>query len=123
MTLEFDPSLSLTTSAVLLDTDAAKQSTARTHHQPQLFLLTTLGLVLRDILPHRQNIYKTTLPEDIALLKNYSVQGRRRMAIKVRLGEKKILSMAALRVDETIADIGRSSREDENTGYVKRRSY
>lgn len=43
------------------------------------------------------------------------------MAIEVRLGEKEILSMAAFLVDERIADIGRSSREDENTGHVKKR--
>ena len=96
MTFEFDQSLLLTTSAVLLDRDAAMQATARTQDETQLFLLTTLGLVLKDIFSHSQNAYKTTLAEDIALLKDYSVQGRRRMAIEVRLGEKDILFMAAL---------------------------
>lgn len=60
------------------------------------------------------------LAEDIALLKDVPVQGRRRMAVEVRLGEKEILAMAALRVDETIADI-RSLREYQNTSHVKTR--
>ena len=67
-----------------------------------------LGLVLKEIISHRQKAYKTTLAEDVALLGDLAVQGRRRMAVEVRLGEKEILAMAALRVDETIADIGRS---------------
>ena len=68
-------------------------------------LLTTLGLVLNEIISHKQRAYQTTMEEDIALLNESTVLGRRRMAIEVRLGEKEILAMAALRVDETIADM------------------
>lgn len=120
---EFDQSLLLTITALLLDTDTAKQATARirTPNQPPPFLLTTLGLVLKEIISHRQKAYTTTLAEHTALLEDLSLQGRRRMAIEVRLGEKEILSMAALRVDETVAEVGRSSREDEETSHVKRR--
>ena len=32
-------------------------------------------------LTHREKVYKRTLPEDVALLDNITVQGRRRMAI------------------------------------------
>lgn len=119
---EFDQSLILTITALLLDTDAARQASARTRtpNQPPPFLLTTLGLVLKEIISDRQKAYKTTLAEDIALLENRTLQRRRRMAIEVRLGEKEILSMAALRVDETIAEIGRKSKEDENASHVKR---
>ena len=118
---EFDHSLILTITALLLDTDAAKQVAAgtRTPNQPPLFLLTTLGLVLKEIISHRQEAYKTTLAEDIAFLEDLSVKGRRRMSIEVRLGEEEILSMAAPSVDETIADIG--SREDDNASHVKKR--
>ncbi len=107
---EFDRSLLLTIIALLLDTNAAKQATTRTGtlDHPPPFPLTTLGLILREIISDRQKAYRTTLAEDIALLGDLAVQGRRRMAIEVRLGEKEILAMAALRVDETIADIGRS---------------
>ena len=122
---EFDQSLLLTITAMLLDTDAAEQATtrARTPNQPPLFMLTTLGLVLKDIISHRQKAYKTTGAEDVALLDDVTVQGRRRMAIQVRLGEKEILSVAARRVDETVADIGRNFKEDENTNHIKRRKY
>ncbi|KAF6223486.1 hypothetical protein HO133_000329 [Letharia lupina] len=117
--LEFDQSLILTITALLLDTDAAKQAIARTRtpKQPPLHLLKTLRLVLKEIISDRQKAYKTTLAEDIALLHDLTVQGRRRMAIEVRLGEKEVLSMAALRVDDTIAEL----REDESTSHVKRR--
>lgn len=120
---EFEQQIILTITALLLDTNAAKQATVttRTPNQPPPFVLTRLGLVLKEIITCRLKAYKTTLAEDIALLEDLTVQGRRRMAIEVRLGEKEILSMAALRVDETVADIGRSSRDDEDTSHVKRR--
>lgn len=109
---EFDQSLILTITALLLDTDAAKQALAgiEAPNQPPLVLLTTLGSILKEIISHRQKAYRTTLAEDVALLEDLTIRGRQRMAIEVRLGEKEILAMAALRVDETIADIGRSSR-------------
>lgn len=116
---EFESSLILTITALLLDTDAAKQAAAsiETPNHPPLSLLTTLGLLLKEIISHRQKAYKTTRAEDLALLEDPTVQGRWRMAIEVRLGEKEILAMAALRVDETIADIGRKA---PHTSHVKR---
>lgn len=91
---ESDQSLILTITALLLDTDAAKQATARirTPNQPPPFLLTTLGLVLKEIISHRQKAYTTMLAEDVALSEDLSLQRRRRMAIEVRLGKKEILS-------------------------------
>lgn len=50
-----------------------------------------------------------TLAESIALLEGITLQRR----LEVRLGEKEILSVAALIFDETIAETGRKSREDE----------
>ena len=118
---EFDQSLILTITAFLLDTDAAKQAISRKviPNQPPLALLTTLGLVLKEIISHRLRAYKTTLSEDTALLENLSVQGRQRMAIEVRLGEKEILTMAALHVDKTIAASRRIS--DEGSSQIERR--
>lgn len=105
----------------MLDADAAKQAIAGTPNQPPPLLLTTLGLVLKEIISQRQKAYKTTSAEDIALLEDPSVQGRKRMAIEVRLGEKEILDMAALQVDETIADIHSLSRAEEERNHVKKR--
>lgn len=120
---EFDQQLILTITALLLDTNAAKQATARTRtpNQPPSFVLTKLGLVLKEIMSRRLKAYRTTLAEDVALLEDLTVQGRRRMAIQVRLGEKEILSMAALRVDETVAELRQSSGDYEDTGHSKRR--
>ena len=103
----FDQALLDTITAFLLDTDAAKKATTKMKMPKKLppSLLTTLGLVLNEIISHKQKAYKTSMEEDIALLDDSTVLGRRRMAIEVRLGEKEILAMAALRVDETIADM------------------
>ena len=68
-------------------------------------LLTTLGSVLKEIIFRKQKAYKETMEEDVALLDDSTVLGRRRMAIEVRLGEKEILAMAALQVDGTVADM------------------
>ena len=116
---EFDSPLILTITALLLDTDAARQAAASTGtpDQPPLSILRTLGFVLKEIISHRQKAYKTTLAEDLALLEDLTVQGRWRMAVDVRVGEKQILDMAALQVDETIAAIGRKAPQ---TSHVKK---
>ena len=58
-------------------------------------MTTILNLVLREIIATRQQAYETTIAEDHGLLEDVTIQGRRRMAIEVRLGEKEILAMAA----------------------------
>ncbi|CAD6592488.1 MAG: hypothetical protein ASARMPRED_006307 [Alectoria sarmentosa] len=71
---EFDQLFLLTITALLLDTDTAKQATARiwTPNQPLPFLLTTMGLVLKEIIFPRQKAYTTTLAEHTALLGDLS---------------------------------------------------
>ena len=59
------------------------------------------------------------MEEDIALLDDPTVLGRRRMAIEVRLGEKEILAMAALQVDETIADMKSHLKRKSVRGSLK----
>lgn len=102
---------SIPITALLLHTDAARQASARTRtpNQPPRFLLTTLSLVLNATIFDRQKAYTMTLAESIALLEGITLQRR----LEVRLGEKEILSVAALIFDETIAETGRKSREDE----------
>ena len=66
----------------------------------------------------RQRADKSTLAEDAALLRDLTVQGRQRIAVKVRLGEKEILALAALRVHETIAAIPCISRADADSSQM-----
>ncbi|PSS10632.1 hypothetical protein M430DRAFT_30540 [Amorphotheca resinae ATCC 22711] len=54
----------------------------------------TLGQVLVTLLRLREEEYATTLEEDEALLKSENLPNRTRMAIEVRLGEKKVIREA-----------------------------
>ena len=71
-----------------------------------------------EIVSHRQRAYKSTLAEGTALLEDLTGQGRQRMAVEVRLGQREILAMAALRVDETIAAIRCISRADAESSQM-----
>lgn len=104
-TFKFDPALVLTITALLLDSEAVRK--AMTVNEPPdrlpASMTQALSLVLKDIISQRLRAYNTTIAEDIALLEDSAVQGRRRMAIEVRLGEKEILAMAAAEVTKQIA--------------------
>ena len=67
---------------------------------PRLNLIT--ALVLKQIILRRRNEYSTSLAEDSVLLQDNAVQGRRRMAIEVRLGEKEILASALQAIGEKL---------------------
>ncbi len=67
---------------------------------PQLTLDT--ALVLRRIIVRRCDEYSTSLADDAALLQDSALQGRRRMAIEVRLGEKEILASTLNAVEDKI---------------------
>ena len=99
--------------------NATKQASVRagTLEQPPFSLLPTLDLVLK-IISHRQRAYRSTLAEDTALLEDLTVRGRQRMAVEVRLGEKKQLAMAAFQVDETIAANRCISRADTESSQT-----
>lgn len=65
---------------------------------PQLTFVT--ALVLKKIFTRRREEYSTSIAEDAVLLQDSALQGRRRMAIEVRLGEKEILGLALEAVEE-----------------------
>jgi SET domain-containing protein 6 len=54
----------------------------------------TVGQVLMALLRLREEEYATTLEEDEALLKSENLSNRTRMAIEVRLGEKRVIREA-----------------------------
>lgn len=51
-------------------------------------------LVLMKIIVGRLKSYSTSIAEDVVLLRDSDLDGRHRMAIEVRLGEKEILAAA-----------------------------
>ncbi|TGZ84872.1 SET domain-containing protein [Ascodesmis nigricans] len=74
----------------LLMTDDEFADYKRKGKVPRPKLVPVTDRLLR-VLQNRLGDYETSIEEDEALLKNSEVMGRRRMAIEVRLGEKKIL--------------------------------
>ena len=65
-----------------------------------------MALVLQKAIIKRRDVYSTSIAEDSDLLQNAALQGRRRMAIEVRLGEKEILACALEVVEENIRILG-----------------
>ena len=64
-------------------------------------VISVLGKAIRN----RRNDYATSIAEDNVLLQDPEIQGRRRMAVDVRLGEKQILGAALAFVDRKIASL------------------
>lgn len=61
-----------------------------------------VALVLMKIIVRRLKSYSTSIAEDVEILRGSVLDGRRRMAIDVRLGEKEILAAALIYVQATI---------------------
>ena len=58
--------------------------------------------VVKQIILRQLDDYSTSIAEDAFLLQDSAVQGRRRIAIEVRLGEKEILASALQSVEEKL---------------------
>ena len=82
-----------------------------------------LALVLRKIISSRQSAYKTTIAEDAALLADSTVQGRQRLAIEVRLGEKEILALASGDVEKLIVSYESATGQEQDVSQSKRRRF
>lgn len=118
---QFDRALVLTITALLFNAKEAEEALDDPPETPPELVQMPINFVLMNILQSRQNAYSTTIAQDTALLENSTVQGRHRMAIAVRLGEKEILAMAADEIKRRIARIGVPAREWQETNQVKRR--
>lgn len=64
-----------------------------------------MALVIEKLLSRHQNAYDTSIAEDASILRNPQVQGRLRMAIEVRLGEKELLAAALDMIKKRIRDL------------------
>ncbi|KAL0633881.1 Ribosomal lysine N-methyltransferase 4 [Maublancomyces gigas] len=73
--------------------------------------------VLLEVLETRLGAYESGVEEDEALLRDQTVQGRRRIAVEVRLGEKKIIVGALAKVREwTPPDSAKRTETDAPDG-------
>ena len=120
---EFDRALVLTITALLSEDEDFKEAMEDPPGRPPSHLRRPLALVLRKIVSSRQSAYKTTIAEDAALLGHATVQGRRRMAIEVRLGEKEILALASEVIDKRIAKQQSAVGEEQDVSQIKRRRF
>ena len=91
--------------------------------------------VLREVLLKRRLTYETSVEQDEQLLQR-DLAERRRLAIQVRLGEKRVLERALLELDDTLntsSGLGfsngssgttqkRGGEDDLNNGVKKSRS-
>jgi len=117
---EFDQAMILTITALLLNPDDIEQAMEESPEQPPSSMLTTLDLVLREIVTSRQKAYKTTIAEDYGKSNDVTLQRRHKMAIEVRLGEKEILALAASEIDKRISSHTGEANHDVNADHAKR---
>ncbi len=123
MPFEFDRALVLTITALLSEDEDFKEALEDPPGRPPSHLRMPLALVLRKIISSRQSAYKTTIAEDAALLGDATVQGRRRMAIEVRLGEKEILALASDEIEKRIVKYQSTIGEEQDVSQFKRRRF
>ena len=123
MPFEFDRALVLTITALLSEDEDFKEALEDPPGRPPSHLRMPLALVLRKIISSRQSAYKTTIAEDAALLEDATVQGRRRMAIEVRLGEKEILALAGDEIEKRIVKYQSANGEEQDISHFKRRRF
>lgn len=123
MPFEFDRALVLTITALLSEDEDFKEAMEDPPGRPPSHLRRPLALVLRKIISSRQSAYKTTIAEDAALLGDATVQGRRRMAIEVRLGEKEILALASEEIEKRIVKQQSAVGEEQDVSQIKRRRF
>lgn len=69
--------------------------------QVNLAVASVLGKAIR----RRQTDYATSIAEDNVLLQDTEIQGRRRMAIGLGLGEKEILASSLEFINEAVASL------------------
>ena len=123
MPFEFDRALVLTITALLSEDEDFKEAMEESPGRPPSHLRRPLTSVLRKIISSRQSAYKTTIAEDAALLGDATVQGRQRMAIEVRLGEKEILALASEEIEKRIVKQQLAVGEEQDVSQIKRRRF
>lgn len=84
---------------ILLPSDAALETIKERDKLPKPILSLDAIAVLRDVLQTVAQKHVTSIEEDEAILEDESIAKRRRYAVEVRLGEKRILRRARREMD------------------------
>lgn len=79
-----------------------------------------VGKVLEEVLETRLAGYGSSVEEDEGILKDENVQGRKRVAVEIRLGEKKILKGALTRVKEWSQPVETAKRSESDAADGER---
>ncbi|KAI9722093.1 MAG: hypothetical protein M1828_004907 [Chrysothrix sp. TS-e1954] len=90
---EFPEDLVLFLKTLLAEPEEYKR-VSKLDEQRQSQLMIDVGRIMAEVLRRRVDQYKSSITEDTELLRDQTIQGRRRMAIEVRLGEKEVLKEA-----------------------------
>ncbi|MCJ1468982.1 hypothetical protein MMC07_007613 [Pseudocyphellaria aurata] len=91
---EFPTALVLVIHAYTMNGDAFNAAAMAGDVPDKMQLSRNVASVLTKIIVSRFKSYSTSIAQDMVLLSNSELDGRRRMAIEVRLGEKEILAVA-----------------------------
>lgn len=75
---------------------------------------------MAQVIPARLKQYQTSIPQDEELLSRGETMGRLRMAVDVRLGEKKLLREAGVVVERLLEKYREQEREAEQQPTAKR---
>ena len=114
----FEPSFILTL-AVLATKRADLQGLLAIKRAPKPSMNLEVTSLLQEVIRYRQKEYCTSIAEDVNLLQQPAVQGRHRLAIEIRLGEKEILASTLLYAKKKMekeADIASSKTSTTSLG-------
>lgn len=103
--------------AVGIDVDGGKADKAQRQRLKNAF-----WEVMARAIPMRQSQYATTVQQDEELYRNPAVQGRHRMAVEVRLGEKYILQEALTFVNGLVEKSRQTAEESSDRPAKKQRT-
>ena len=78
--------------------------------------------VIAKAMPARLKQYATTIPEDEALLESKTTTGRLRMAIEVRLGEKRLLQEAQVLANDLVAKYKQADAKSDEPKAKKQKT-
>ncbi|KAI9818524.1 MAG: hypothetical protein M1827_000583 [Pycnora praestabilis] len=95
----FPPELLVLAHILLLPPNEFRALSAR-GSLPKAQITSDILKLLRQVLERRRSAYTTTIEEDKTLLRNIFISSRKRMAIKVRLGEKEVLQEALVEIQD-----------------------
>ncbi|KAL9123299.1 MAG: hypothetical protein Q9187_000138 [Circinaria calcarea] len=98
----FDPAFAITLKVLTINEAGFKEMEGKRNAAESSMDLAALSL-LHEVVRKRQQEYSSTIAEDVKLLQDKMIQGRQRMAIEIRLGEKEILA-ATLQYTEQRAE-------------------